>query len=78
MEYLRERYNKIINSAPDILKEIEKEVSQMNDIALHNYANSMIRNCGDNEINRHKIKAVATTLVRDLIIEILYRENQEE
>lgn len=75
MEYLRESYNKIINSSPEILKEIAKEVSQMNDIALHNYANSMIRNCNSTEIiNRQKTKAMATTLVNDLITEILYRE----
>jgi len=79
MEYLREKYNEIINSTPEVLKEMQTEVLQMNDIALHNYANSIIRNCDSNNINRNKIKATATTLVWDLISEILcYKEQKEE
>jgi hypothetical protein len=78
MEHLRKEYENIINAESNILKEIEKEVSQMNEIALHNYANSIVRNCSIDNINRNKAKATGTTLVYDLIMEIIYRQNQEE
>lgn len=78
MEYLKNSYEKIINSSPEILKEIEKEVSSMNNIALHNLGNAIARNSSHDIVNKEKLKAVATTLVRDLIFDILYKEEQED
>ena len=56
----------------DIRDEVRKVVDKMNDMALHNFANTLLRNPNSNLLPSFEKKAKATTFVWDVINDLLY------
>lgn len=61
-----------IKGAPvEVVSELIGEVQNMNDIALHNHSNGMVRGASKEEVEMLFNKAKATTLVLDLVLSVL-------